>query len=66
MIDEVWEDVKPLYEQLHCYVRGKLGEVYGPEKVDGGDGLLMGHLLGELLTMFVEERDGYTYIVSNP
>ncbi|KAJ3051438.1 hypothetical protein HK097_007537, partial [Rhizophlyctis rosea] len=48
MIDEVWEDVKPLYEQLHCYIRGKLGEVYGKEKVDGGDGLLMGHLLGNM------------------
>ena len=27
----LWEQVKPLYDELHCHVRAKLGEVYGEE-----------------------------------
>ena len=27
--DRLWEQVKPLYTQLHCYVRAKLNERYG-------------------------------------
>ncbi|RKO90205.1 hypothetical protein BDK51DRAFT_47182 [Blyttiomyces helicus] len=46
-MEDVWEQVLPLYEQLHCYVRGKLGEVYGEERVDGKDGLIPAHLLGK-------------------
>ncbi|KAJ3033613.1 hypothetical protein HDV00_006039, partial [Rhizophlyctis rosea] len=52
MIDGVWEEVLPLYEQLHCYVRGKLSEVYGKDKVQpngkGDEGLMFGHLLGNM------------------
>jgi peptidyl-dipeptidase A len=32
-IDRLWEQVKPLYDSLHCYVRWKLSEHYGPELV---------------------------------
>jgi peptidyl-dipeptidase A len=28
-VDRLWGQVKPLYDQLHCYVRGKLNEKYG-------------------------------------
>ena len=29
----LWEEVKPLYDELHCHVRAKLGEQYGEDKV---------------------------------
>ena len=29
----LWNQVKPLYEDLHCYVRDKLAENYGTDKV---------------------------------
>jgi peptidyl-dipeptidase A len=32
-IERLWSDVKPLYDQLHCYVRGKLQAKYGKDKV---------------------------------
>lgn len=37
--------IKPLYEQLHAYVRHKLGQVYGPELISSTGGL-PAHLLG--------------------
>jgi peptidyl-dipeptidase A len=27
--DQLWQQVKPFYDNLHCYVRGKLNEKYG-------------------------------------
>ncbi|MGO9833802.1 MAG: M2 family metallopeptidase [Polyangiaceae bacterium] len=32
-VERLWSDVKPLYEALHCYVRGKLQTRYGKDKV---------------------------------
>ena len=32
-VERLWTEVKPLYEALHCYVRGKLRKRYGKEKV---------------------------------
>lgn len=32
----LWDQVKPLYGQLHCYVRGKLQKTYGAERVPDG------------------------------
>lgn len=32
-VDRLWGQVNPLYEQLHCYVRGELNETYGDEVV---------------------------------
>lgn len=32
----LWEQVKPLYGSLHCYVRGKLQKTYGQEHVPSG------------------------------
>ena len=31
--DRVWEEVKPLYEALHCHVRSQLNAKYGDEEV---------------------------------
>ncbi|PQA88810.1 M2 family metallopeptidase [Hyphococcus luteus] len=31
--DRLWEQVKPLYDQLHCHVRAKLNEQYGDDVV---------------------------------
>jgi len=43
----LWEEVKPLYEELHCHVRAKLGEIYGEDKVPQ-DGPIPAHLLGNM------------------
>ena len=32
-LDRLWGQVKPLYDDLHCYVRSELGETYGEDKV---------------------------------
>ena len=44
--DRLWEQVKPLYEQLHCYARGRLDAKYGKDKVEIGAGMLPAHLMG--------------------
>jgi peptidyl-dipeptidase A len=48
--DRLWMQVQPLYEQLHCHVRGKLVEQYGEKgQVAGpGGGLLPAHLTGNM------------------
>jgi len=43
----LWEQVKPLYDELHCHVRATLGEVYGEDKVPQ-DGPIPAHLLGNM------------------
>ncbi len=45
--ERLWTQVKPLYEQLHCYVRGRLSTKYGKDKVSG-KGLIPAHLLGNM------------------
>lgn len=48
LLETTWSvQLLPLYEQLHCYVRTKLTEVYG-EEVVGTDGYIPGHLLGDM------------------
>lgn len=32
-VERLWSEVKPLYDALHCYVRGKLQAHYGKERV---------------------------------
>ncbi|XP_070165381.1 angiotensin-converting enzyme [Polyergus mexicanus] len=46
-IEEVWQMIRPLYEELHAYVRRKLRELYGPEKI-GGHAPLPSHILGNI------------------
>nr|WP_283254713.1 M2 family metallopeptidase [Luteimonas galliterrae] len=46
--DRLWNQVKPLYEQLHCYARTKLNAKYGAGKGEVAGGLLPAHLMGNL------------------
>jgi peptidyl-dipeptidase A len=45
--ERLWDQVKPLYDELHCAVRAKLGEHYGEDKVPQ-DGPIPAHLLGNM------------------
>lgn len=45
--ERLWKQVKPLYEELHCYVRSKLSEKYGQDKVPE-NGPIPAHLLGNM------------------
>jgi peptidyl-dipeptidase A len=46
-LDRLWEQVKPLYVQLHGFVRWKLREKYGAAAVPG-NGPIPAHLLGNI------------------
>lgn len=46
-VDRLWSQVEPLYRELHCYVRAKLGEVYGKDRVPQ-DKPIPAHLLGNM------------------
>ncbi len=46
-LDRLWDEVKPLYEALHCHARAKLGEQYGTDLVPQ-DGPIPAHLLGNM------------------
>lgn len=46
-VERLWGQVEPLYTDLHCYVRDKLADFYGPEKVPT-DGPIPAHLLGNM------------------
>jgi peptidyl-dipeptidase A len=43
----LWEEVKPLYDELHCYVRAQLARKYGADKVKPG-APIPAHLLGNM------------------
>lgn len=43
----LWNQVRPLYEQLHCYVRTRLQERYGEDRVPSGKPI-PAHLLGNM------------------
>jgi len=43
----LWNQVKPLYDELHCHVRAKLAEHYGEDKVPP-DEPIPAHLLGNM------------------
>jgi peptidyl-dipeptidase A len=46
-MDRLWLQVKPLYDQLHCYVRARLHEKYGA-KVQPATGPIRADLLGNM------------------
>ncbi|QYJ87779.1 M2 family metallopeptidase [Shewanella mesophila] len=46
-LDRLWDQVQPLYESLHCYVRGELNQKYGDE-VAPSSGAIPAHLLGNM------------------
>ncbi|NNM14307.1 MAG: M2 family metallopeptidase [Gammaproteobacteria bacterium] len=45
--ERLWNQVKPLYDELHCYVRDKLADTYGENKVSR-DGPMPAHLMGNM------------------
>jgi peptidyl-dipeptidase A len=47
LTDKLWNQVKPLYNQLHCYTRTKLNEKYG-DKVQPKTGPIRADLLGNM------------------
>ncbi len=47
LTDKLWAEVKPLYDQLHCYTRAKLNERYG-DAVQAKTGPIRADLLGNM------------------
>jgi peptidyl-dipeptidase A len=45
--DRLWNQVKPLYEQLHCYARTRLDAKY-PNRGEVAGGMLPAHLMGNM------------------
>ncbi len=45
--ERLWQQVRPLYEQLHCYVRAQLAKAYGRDRVPPA-GAIPAHLLGNM------------------
>ena len=58
--DKLWLQVKPLYDQLHCYTRSKLNEKYG-DSVQAKTGPIRADLLGN---MWAQEWGGIYPIVA--
>jgi len=52
--ERLWDQVKPLYNQLHCYVRNRLADYYGEDRVSR-NGLIPAHLLGNMWAQEWEE-----------
>ncbi|MCU0681268.1 MAG: M2 family metallopeptidase [Polyangiaceae bacterium] len=46
-VERMWAQVKPLYDELHCYVRGRLAQTYGKDKVREGEPI-PAHLFGNM------------------
>lgn len=46
-IERLWQDVKPLYDDLHCYTRKKLRVKYGKDKIPE-KAPIPAHLLGNM------------------
>lgn len=53
-MERAWDQIRPLYEQLHAYVRRKLRDLYGPEKI-GREAPLPAHILGNYCEKSVNE-----------
>lgn len=46
-LEDTWEVIRPLYELLHAYVRRRLRDYYGPEKINR-QAPLPAHILGNM------------------
>lgn len=46
-VDKLWDEVQPLYNELHKYVRNQLGDLYG-EKLNKSNDFIPAHLLGNM------------------
>ncbi len=62
LTDKLWQDVKPLYDELHCYTRGKLNEKYG-DAVQPRTGPIRADLLGN---MWAQEWGNIYDVVAPP
>lgn len=62
LTDKLWNEVKPLYESLHTYVRWKLNEKYG-DAVQSKTGPIRADLLGN---MWAQEWGGIYDLVAPP
>ncbi len=62
LTDRLWAEVKPLYDQLHCYTRTKLNERYG-DAVQAKSGPIRADLLGN---MWAQEWGNIYDIVAPP
>uniref|UniRef100_A0A1L8DQS2 Angiotensin-converting enzyme n=1 Tax=Nyssomyia neivai TaxID=330878 RepID=A0A1L8DQS2_9DIPT len=47
-MENLWNQVEPLYSSLHTYVRHKLIGIYGSDKVKANEDLIPAHLLGNM------------------
>lgn len=45
-LEDLWNQLKPLYENLHAYVRRRLIQEYGNDKIKD-DGPIPAHLFGK-------------------
>ncbi|NXP77915.1 ACE2 enzyme, partial [Ramphastos sulfuratus] len=50
-VERTFEQIKPLYQQLHAYVRHKLEQIYGPDLISS-TGCIPAHLLGDMWGRF--------------
>lgn len=62
LTDRLWAEVKPLYDELHCYVRAGLNRHYGDE-VQAATGPIRADLLGN---MWAQEWGGIYDLVAPP
>jgi peptidyl-dipeptidase A len=60
LTDKLWNEVKPLYDQLHCYTRAKLNEKHG-NSVQPATGPIRADLLGN---MWAQEWGGIYDVVA--
>jgi len=60
-LDRLYEQVRPLYEALHCHVRARLAEEYGTDVVPAGEPI-PAHLLGNMWA----QSWGYIYELVAP
>lgn len=52
IVDNLWKEVEPLYNELHQYVRYKLLDLYG-DKMDKNDEKIPAHILGNMWYVFL-------------
>ncbi|MBA2635717.1 MAG: M2 family metallopeptidase [Sphingomonas sp.] len=62
LTDRLWAQTKPLYDQLHCYVRSELNEKHGAS-VQPASGPIRADLLGN---MWAQEWGGIYDVVAPP
>ena len=62
LTEKIWQEVKPLYDQLHCYTRTKLNDKYG-DGVQAKTGPIRADLLGN---MWAQEWGNIYDVVAPP